>query len=242
MDESLTPKILIIVPAYNEEKSISNTLLELKLLTEKMRNIQICVINDGSKDQTAAIIEKFPVILINLPYNLGIGCAVQTGYKYACLHDYDIAIQFDADGQHSSEDLERLIQPLLKNQCDMVIGSRFLKKTNYKGSLSRRIGILFFSYLLSILTRSKVTDPTSGYRAINKKVIRLLAVNYPKDYPEAEVIAYLHKKGLLCKEIPVNMKPRLEGKSSITPIKSFYYMLEVTIAILMQKLMKKEEA
>ncbi len=239
MKDSSTLKILIIVPAYNEEKSIAHTLSELIQLTERLEDIDICVINDGSKDQTLSVVKEFPVILIDLPYNLGIGAAVQTGYKYAYLHNYDIAVQFDADGQHNSQDLENLIQPLLENTCDMVIGSRFIQKTGYKGAWNRRIGILFFSHLLSFLTGNKITDSTSGYRAINKTVIKQLALNYPKDYPEAEVIIYLHRKGLRCGEVSVAMNQRLQGKSSITPFKSIYYMLKVTLAILMQKLTRE---
>lgn len=239
MENLSKAKILIIIPAYNEEKSIANTLSDLKPLTKLSPNINICVINDGSTDQTAHIVKTFPVILVNLPYNLGIGATVQTGYKYAHFHNYDIAVQFDADGQHSGQDLEDLIQPLLRNECDMVIGSRFIKKTAYKGCWRRRTGILFFSYLLGLLTGKKVTDPTSGYRAINRTALKLLALSYPKDYPEAEIIAYLHKKGLRCQEISVNMNPRLEGKSSITPFKSVYYMVKVTLSILVQKLTKE---
>jgi glycosyltransferase involved in cell wall biosynthesis len=231
-------KILIIVPAFNEEESIATTLNKIELLRSNVEKLDVCVINDGSKDKTKEIVENYDVELINLPYNLGIGCAMQTGYKFASRNNYDIAIQFDADGQHNIEDFINLIEPLKQNKCDMVVGSRFVEKTEYKGSLLRRVGIYFFSNLLGLLTREKFTDPTSGYRAINKKVIHLFAVNYPKDYPEPEVLIFLHRKGYKIKEISVNMSERQAGKSSITPLKSVYYMTKVTISILMQNIIK----
>ncbi|MGH1092968.1 glycosyltransferase family 2 protein [Bacillus mycoides] len=232
------PKTLIIIPAYNEEEAIANTLTRLLELKEHFSALNICVINDGSQDKTAKIVTGFPVHLVNLTYNLGIGSAVQTGYKYAYENDYDIAIQFDADGQHNPEDLYKIIQPIAENQCDMVLGSRFTKKTAYKGSISRRIGIFYFTALLKLLTRQTFMDPTSGYRAINREVIKIFAYNYPKDYPEPEVLIHLKKKNLRIKEISVNMQERQGGQSSITPLKSAYYMIKVSLAILMQKIVK----
>ncbi|PPA70273.1 glycosyltransferase family 2 protein [Jeotgalibacillus proteolyticus] len=233
--------ILIIVPAYNEEKSISSTLSQLSEIKEELPVIDVCVINDGSKDNTSKIVKQYPdVILIDLPLNLGIGGAVQTGYKYAHRHGYSIAIQFDADGQHSAEDLTKLIQPIMDGEADMVIGSRFVQKTSYKGSLARRIGIYYFYLILKALTKQSFTDPTSGYRAKNANVIKLFANHYPKDYPEPEVLIQLYKKGFKSKEVTVNMNDRQEGESSITPLKTIYYMGKVTLAIFMQKIVRSK--
>jgi len=201
-------------------------------------NLEICVINDGSTDQTASIVRQRNVILLDLPHNLGIGGAVQTGYKYAYYHDFDIAVQFDADGQHGETELVKIIEPIVKNEADMVIGSRFVQKTAYKGSTIRRTGIFYFTGLLFLLTGKKYTDPTSGYRAKNKAVIKLFAFNYPRDYPEPEVIIYLNRKQLHVKEVSVEMKDRQGGTSSITPFKSIYYMVKVSISVLMQRIKK----
>jgi glycosyltransferase involved in cell wall biosynthesis len=233
-------RTLIIVPAYNEEESIGHTLRKLLSIKKNLPSIDICVINDGSKDQTAQVVRQFEdVVLIDLPYNLGIGGAVQTGYKYAYKMGYDVAVQFDADGQHNEADLIAVIQPIVNGETDMCIGSRFVQKTDYKGSIFRRIGIYYFELLLFLLTGKKYTDATSGYRAINKKVIELFAREYPKDYPEPEVILFLHRKNFRIKEISVHMKQRQGGSSSITPFRSIYYMLKVTLSILMQKLIKE---
>lgn len=232
------PRTLIIIPAYNEEEAIGDTLTKLLDLRNHFTDLEVCVVNDGSKDNTAQIVKTFDVNLINLPYNLGIGSAVQTGYKYAYQNGFDIAIQFDADGQHNPEDLYNIIKPIAENECDMVLGSRFTKKTAYKGSLSRRIGIFYFTALLKLLTKQTFMDPTSGYRAKNRKVIEIFSTNYPKDYPEPEVLIHLKKKGLRIHEISVNMQERQGGQSSITPLKSIYYMIKVSLSILMQKIVK----
>jgi glycosyltransferase involved in cell wall biosynthesis len=233
-------KILIIVPAYNEEDVIENTVRNLLDVKRVMKNIDICVINDGSHDLTKEILNKFDdITAIHLPFNVGIGGAVQTGYKYANEHGYDLAIQFDADGQHSEHELENIIQYLIDQNLDMVIGSRFLQKTDYKGSPFRRIGILYFQLLILLLTRKKITDATSGFRVVNKKVIQKFACNYPKDYPEPEVIIDLVKNGYQIAEKTVNMNARKGGKTSISTFRSFYYMLKVSLSILMRTIVKE---
>lgn len=233
------PKTLIIVPAYNEEASIRATLTNLLKLKARIPNLDICVVNDGSQDSTSQIVKSFDVIQLQLPLNLGIGGAVQTGYKYAFNNHYEIAVQFDADGQHNIEDLLALLQPIIEDEADMVVGSRFFQKTSYRGSIARRIGIYYFYSLLKLLTRQSFTDPTSGYRAINATVIELFAKSYPKDYPEPEVLILLYRKGLRIKEISANMQDRQGGVSSITPLRSMYYFSKVTLAILMQKIVKE---
>lgn len=233
-------KILIIVPAFNEEEAIGKTLQRLLKMKKHYRTIDICVINDGSIDQTVQVVNQYPeIILLDLPNNLGIGGAVQTGYKYAYQKEYDIAVQFDADGQHNEEDLVNLLVPIMEGQCDMSVGSRFIRKTDYSGNPLRRMGIYYFQFLIYLLTRQKFTDATSGYRAINRTVIELFAHEYPLDYPEPEVILFLHRKRLRVKEVSVNMMERQGGTSSITPFRSMYYMFKVTLSILMQKVIKE---
>lgn len=226
----MSKNVLVIIPAYNEEAAIRNTLLTL---------IQTCpydyiVVNDGSTDRTQDILDGYGFHHLDLPINLGIGGAMQTGYRYAFRKGYQYAIQLDADGQHNPKDLERLVTEIKQSGCDMVIGSRFLEKTNYKGSPFRRIGILYFCGLLYCLSQIKITDPTSGYRIVNRNVIREFAHHYPVDYPEVEVIAKLAKKGYKIKEIKVEMNRRQGGKSSITPLKSLYYMTKVTFTSLIR--------
>lgn len=223
-------KVLIIIPAYNEEDSIYNTVDKLT----RTCKYDYVVINDGSTDRTREILEENNFNYIDLPVNLGIGGAMQTGYKYALRNDYEYAIQLDADGQHDPEDLENLVNEIKQSNYDMVIGSRFVEKTNYKGSFMRRIGILYFYYLLLFISRIRVTDPTSGYRIVNKRVIEEFAKYYPVDYPEVEVIVKLTQKKYRIKEIKVEMKNRQGGKSSITPLKSLYYMTKVTFISLIR--------
>lgn len=238
-------RVLVIVPAYNEEEAIITTLDKLVQTKQQYANItiDICVVNDGSSDKTAMMVSEMDnMTLLDVPYNLGIGGAMQTGYKYAYENNYDIAVQFDADGQHNPEDLYTIIEPLVNDaqleNVDMIIGSRFVEKTDYKGAVTRRIGIFYFSQLLYLLTGERFTDPTSGFRAINKKVIKEFACRYPKDYPEPEVLIYLHRRGYKIAERSVNMKARQGGVSSITLMRSIYYMLKVTLSILMQKVIK----
>lgn len=232
--------VLIIVPAFNEEEAIENTINKLQKLRTTHSSVDICVINDGSRDRTAEIVRSHPdIILLDLINNLGIGGAVQTGFRYAHEFGYDVAVQFDADGQHNEEDLASIVRPVLAGDCDMCIGSRFVEKTAYEGSLARRFGIYYFQYLIFLLTGQKFTDATSGYRAMNKKVIALFAYDYPRDYPEPEVIIYLRRKKMVIIEKTVNMHARQGGVSSITPIKSLYYMFKVTLSIIMQKLIKE---
>lgn len=220
----MTSKILIIVPAYNEEQAIVGTVQQL----EQFQEYDYVVINDGSTDRTKEILEQHGFSHVTLPVNLGIGGAVQTGYRYAERFGYDYAIQLDADGQHNPEDLHHLVSEMKKRNVDMLIGSRFLEKSNYKGSLVRRTGILYFNYLLRIIARVNIMDPTSGYRIVNRRVIEWFAKDYPVDYPEVEVIVKLARKGFKVEETKVEMNARQGGESSITAVKSVYYMAKVT--------------
>lgn len=220
----MSSNVLIIIPAYNEEQSILQTVALLKQSTQ----YDYIVVNDGSTDQTQSILRNEDIESITLPINLGIGGAMQTGYKYAQRHGYEYAIQLDADGQHNPSDLDSLVTTIQKTGADMVIGSRFFKKTNYRGAVSRRAGIFYFYALLKLISGISITDPTSGYRIINKRVIDLFAKDYPVDYPEVEVLAKLAKKGYKLQEVKVEMNNRQNGTSSITNVKAFYYMVKVT--------------
>ncbi|QHS23505.1 glycosyltransferase family 2 protein [Virgibacillus sp. MSP4-1] len=236
-------KVLIIVPCFNEEAVIKNTLQKLLWAKKQMKtfSVDICVVNDGSTDQTAQILDSYreEVVVIHLPCNLGIGGAMQTGYKYACKKGYDYAIQFDADGQHNEKDIQYILHYIDNQQLDMTIGSRFLKKTDYKGSPFRRAGILYFQFFIFVLTGRKITDATSGFRVINRKVIEKFSANYPKDYPEPEVIIDLVKNGYQVEEITVHMNQREGGETSISHIRSLYYMLKVSLSIFMRTIVKE---
>jgi glycosyltransferase involved in cell wall biosynthesis len=216
--------VLVIIPAYNEEKTIRQTINKLI----NTSNFDYIVVNDGSLDRTKEILSTNHFHHLNLPVNMGIGGAMQTGYKYALEKGYTYAIQLDADGQHDPKDLKKLYEEIQRNECDMVIGSRFIEKTGYRGSFVRRIGIYYFSMILRFVTRLKITDPTSGYRIVNRKIIKEFSNYYPIDYPEVEVLVQLSQKKFKIKEIKVEMKARQGGKSSITPLKSTYYMAKVT--------------
>lgn len=222
-------KILAVIPAYNEEKTITAVIKEIRLYNPE---IDILVINDGSTDNTLKVVKSAGAMVINLPNNLGIGGAVQTGYIYANRRDYDIVIQVDGDGQHDPKDLQKLVSVIENNDADLVIGSRFLEKTDYESSFMRSLGIRFFSKLVSLLCGKNYYDTTSGYRAANKKAIELFSKYYPKDYPEVETIVYASKKGIRIQEVSVEMNQRQGGKSSITPLKSIYYMIKVTFALI----------
>lgn len=222
-------KYLAIIPAYNEGTNIYNVVKNIK---NSNSEFDIVVINDGSQDNTYSEAKRAGAKVINLSNNLGIGGAVQTGYLFAYNNNYDAAIQIDGDGQHDSKELNKLIEEIEKNEEDIVIGSRFVEKSKYKPSLFRNIGIKYFSMIVSFLCKMPYYDTTSGYRIVNRKAIEHFVKYYPQDYPEVETIVYAVKNGLKVKEIMVNMNQRQGGKTSITPIKSLYYMIKVTLALI----------
>jgi glycosyltransferase involved in cell wall biosynthesis len=225
-------KIIIIIPAYNEEKNINNVILSLK---QENSNFECLVINDGSKDDTQKMAESSGLAtVIQLPANLGIGGAVQTGFKYAFYHQFDYAIQFDGDGQHLATEIKHLLKPLQNQQCDVCIGSRFIQKTQgFQSTFMRRIGIKVFEVLNRLLIKQKITDSTSGFRAYNKETIAFLAANYPTDYPEPETIVLLGINDFKVTEVSVEMLERQGGEFSISGLKSAYYMIKVVLAMLM---------
>lgn len=233
------PKVLVIVPAYNEQDNLSNLVQELRQIEPK---IDILVINDNSQDRTAELCAQLAVNTIHLPCNLGIGGAVQTGYKYASSHQYEFAVQVDGDGQHKPQHILDLLQPLYLGNADLVIGSRYIKKIGFQSTIMRRFGIKYFSLLINLLIHQKVTDPTSGFRACNKKVIDLFSRYYPEDYPEPESIVFIVRNGFSILEVPVVMLERLGGTSSIKSFKTIYYMIKVSLAIIIDKLRRVVEA
>jgi glycosyltransferase involved in cell wall biosynthesis len=224
-------KILAIIPAYNEQDAIASTVSNLK---REVLNLDILVINDGSRDDTAAEARGTgQAMVVSLPCNLGIGGAVQTGFKYAARHHYDIAIQYDADGQHLAHEIDKLIAPLLAGEVDVTIGSRFLGESGFRSTFARRIGISMFRWLNSFLIGQTITDNTSGFRAYNRESIAFLAEHYPMDYPEPEAIILLARHNFRLAEVSVAMQERQGGVSSINFWRSVYYMIKVMLAILM---------
>ena len=230
----MAPKILVIVPAYNESGNVGRTIKEIH---RNQPDMNIVVINDGSTDSTRQEAQAALVPVVSLPFNLGIGGAVQTGFVYAVDNGFDMALQIDGDGQHDPAFIQALIDPLLRDECDMVIGSRFIGPyQGYRSSFVRRIGIHFFASLISLLTGYKVTDSTSGFRAFNQKALRVFSRSYPTDFPEPESIVMAKRFGLRLTEVPVQMRKRLVGHSSIRYLITLYYMLKVTFAILLDLL------
>lgn len=226
-------KSLVIIPAYNEEKSIENTVRDIE---ENAPEFDYIIVNDCSKDATLEICRGKGMHVLNLPVNLGIGGAVQTGYLYALQNKYDYAIQFDGDGQHDAKYLHEMRDYMIQNQTDMLIGSRYITKEGFQSSSLRRFGIRYFSVLIKLLTKARVTDPTSGMRMVNKDIIAIYANTYPKDYPEPESVVAILQMGKKVEEYPVIMRERKEGVSSISPLKSVYYMIKVTLAILVENM------
>jgi hypothetical protein len=222
-------RVLVILPAFNEAETIVPVIRELK---REAPEYDLVVIDDGSHDETARIVEGLEgVDLLRLPYNLGIGGAMQTGYKYALRNGYDIAVQCDADGQHPVDRVKDLVAHVEAGDADLIVGSRYVADTSYTPSLSRRVGKSILSRLVDAVAGRGITDTTSGFRAANRNVIRAFAQHYPEDYPEAEALVILHKSGLKAAEIPVEMRPRQGGRTSIRPMHAAYYMIKVGLAI-----------
>ncbi len=225
-------KVLVIIPAYNEEESILGVIEDLK---QNAPFVDCLVVNDGSNDDTALILKEHCIPHIDLVRNLGIGGAVQTGYKYALQHGYDIAVQFDGDGQHSAAYIKDLIAPIQRREADLVVGSRFKgDESEFKSTAMRRLGIGILSVVLKLASTNKIEDVTSGFRAADRRAIELFAAYYPDDYPEPESLALVARKGLKVAEVPVSMNERSGGVSSIKKRDSVYYMIKVTLAILVQ--------
>lgn len=231
MDVNARHRILIIVPALNEAGHIGRVIEQIK---QGPIACDIAVIDDGSTDGTAAEAARHGAAVLPLPFNLGIGGAVQTGFQYALSGGYDIAVQMDGDGQHDAQYLPQLLAPVIAGQADMAVGSRFMAPSDgFKSSRARRVGIHFFVSLIGMLTGVRITDPTSGFRAHNKKMIAVFARYYPHDFPEPEAIVLASRMKVRIAEVAVVMRARQGGESSIGRLKSVYYMIKVTSAILL---------
>ncbi|MBL7883175.1 MAG: glycosyltransferase family 2 protein [Bacteroidia bacterium] len=226
-------KIAAIVPAYNEEKAIAIVVNDINT-TQLPENysIDVIVVNDCSKDATESIIANLKCIALNLPINLGIGGAVQTGFKYALDNGFDYAIQIDGDGQHPASEIHKLVNHAIENNCDVVIGSRFISKEGFQSSPLRRFGINYFKWLNRFLVGTIITDSTSGFRLINKKTLELVSEYYPDEYPEPEAIILYSLNKLNMGEVQVQMRERQAGVSSINTSASIYYMFKVSLAII----------
>ncbi len=226
-------KKLVIIPAYNEEASIVNTVQDI---LDHAPGFDYVVINDCSKDRTLQRCRENGLNVIDLPVNLGIGGGIQTGYRYAVEHGYDVAVQFDGDGQHDASYLQAMADRLERDDLDMVIGSRFIENEGFQSTGLRRFGINFFKFLIKLLYGGTITDATSGMRMCSRRVMEEFSVDYPQDYPEPETVARLLRKKYKVREIPVVMRERSAGTSSINPAKSVYYMIKVSLAILVERL------
>lgn len=225
-------KCLAIVPAYNEEKSIYDVVTKIK----EMNICDVVVINDGSRDNTSSEARRAGATVIDSIQNLGIGGAVQTGYKYAFYNDYDCAFQVDGDGQHDPKYIKDMIEEMSKTNVDILIGSRFVAQTSYRQTALRKIGGNFISFVIKVLSGKRIWDPLSGYRLINKSVIKEFAKKYPTDYPEPETNLAMLLKGYKIEEMPMEMKQREHGKSFVTPVTAVWYMIKVSIALVIVKI------
>ncbi len=233
-------RLLVIVPAYNEEDNIVATVRGIQEAKVDNCDVDILVVNDCSKDNTLGVLKTLSVNYLNLPNNLGIGGAMQSGYKYAFRNGYDFAVQMDGDGQHDPDYLKSIVSPLMEGSADLVVGSRFIDKEGFQSSWQRRMGIRILSMLIYICTGTKISDVTSGFRAANRKTIELFVNEYAVDYPEPESLVCTLLQGIRVQEIPVLMRERVNGVSSISATKSIYYMFKVSMAIVLKKIAGKK--
>jgi glycosyltransferase involved in cell wall biosynthesis len=222
------PRCLAIVPAFNEAGSIAEVVSEIRDFDPQ---IEVLVVDDGSLDATAAVAEAAGARVLRLPINLGIGGAVQAGYLYAFERGFDLAVRLDGDGQHDAGELGRLLEPIFSRRADLTIGTRFAEHRSYRAPLVRRVGIGLFAALVSLRVQQRMTDTTSGFRAVNRRGIRLFAADYPHDYPEVESVVTAARGDLRVCEVPVAMRERASGSSSITTFRSFYYVVKVLLAL-----------
>ena len=220
---------IAVVPAFNEQQNVGRVIEEIRAFDP---GLDIVVVDDGSVDSTAAVARQHGAVVLRLPFNLGIGGAVQTGFRYAFEHGYELAVRVDGDGQHDPAQLDRVIAPVLAGEADIAVGSRFVEEAQgYRSSRSRRVGIRLLALVVSRIVGRRVTDTTSGFQALNRRGIALFARDYPHDYPEVEATVMVSKHRLHSVEVPVSMRERSSGRSSITAIRSVYYMIKVLLAI-----------
>lgn len=224
-------KTLVIIPAFNEAPRIARVIADVRAA---LANTDIVVVNDGSRDDTARGAREAGARVLTLPFNLGYGVALQTGYKYALAYGYDFVLQMDADGQHEARDLPKLLAAVQSERADVAIGSRFLNGTPYHATFARRAGMKLFAAIASALTRTHVTDPTSGFQALNRRVVEYYASSaYPVDYPDADVLLMLHYAGFRFTEVPVTMYPSARGQSMHDGLRPLYYIFKMFLSIFM---------
>jgi glycosyltransferase involved in cell wall biosynthesis len=224
------PRRLVIIPAYNEARSLPGVLREVRAAVP---DFDVLVVNDGSRDETSDVARSEGCAVLDLCFNLGIGGAVQAGFKYAVEGGYDVAVQVDGDGQHPADQIEALSRPILDAGFDMVVGSRYLAPGPYEGGRLRRLGNTVLSRMCSFLSGQGVSDSTSGFRAYGARALAYLAHRYPTDYPEPESIVLLARRGMRVAEVPVRMRERQYGNSSITGVRPLYYMIKVGLALVL---------
>ena len=224
------PRVLVIVPAYNEEESLSATLDELR---RKAPGLDVLVVDDGSRDRTAQVARDCGVPVVRHPVNLGVGGALQTGFRWALRQGYSVGVQLDADGQHDPAYLEVLLEPVLGGTCDVSIGSRYIARSGYRAPLARRLGMLLFSSIVRLTVGQRITDTTSGFRAYGRDVMEICQHDFPKDFPDAPLLIDLARRGFRLSEVPVQMRAREAGRSFYTLTKSLYYPYKNMLASLM---------
>ncbi|MFL5935822.1 MAG: glycosyltransferase family 2 protein [Gaiellaceae bacterium] len=223
-------RAIALVPALNEEGTIAAVIAELRAFDSEL---EILVIDDGSHDRTAEVARRSGARVLRLPFNLGIGGAVQTGFRYAFENGFELAVRVDGDGQHDPSQLAAVVEPVVRGDTDIAVGSRYLaaRGDGYRSSATRRVGIRLLARVVSLLTRQRITDPTSGFQALNRKAIMLFAADYPHDYPEVEAVVLVERHRLRLVEVPIAMRPRTSGRSSIRTLSSVYYMVKVLLAL-----------
>ena len=231
-------KILIIIPAYNEEARIGDVILRVR---DVQPDVSVVIIDDGSHDNTAEAARTAGAVVISHPFNLGYGVAIQTGYKYALAKGFDFVVQMDGDGQHDPAFIPQILAPVLQGETDLALGSRFLGEESYDPSPVRRAGMAFFCKLLSLLIGTKITDSTSGFQAFNRRVIRFFSTEiFPWDYPDADLLLTLHRAGFRIKEVPVRMYASVSGKSMHSGLKPIYYIFKMLLSMFVTLLRKKD--
>ena len=226
-------RVLVIVPAYDEEASLPGTLDELRRVAPAF---DVLVVDDGSRDGTARVARARGIAVVRHAVNLGVGGALQTGFRWAVEHGYDVGVQLDADGQHDPADLQALVEPVLRGDCDVSIGSRFVARSGYRAPAARRLGMLLFSAVVRVALRQRITDTTSGFRAYGRAVMEVGPRDFPRDFPDAPLLITLARRGFRLQEVPVAMRERRAGKSFYTFGKSLYYPYKNLLASLMELL------
>jgi glycosyltransferase involved in cell wall biosynthesis len=229
------PRVLVIVPAHNEQDSLPRTLDEIR---QRAPQVDILVVDDGSRDGTREAARGRGVPVVSHTVNLGVGGALQTGFRWAIERGYDVGVQLDADGQHDPGSLAALLEPVLAGQCDVCIGSRYVSRTGYRAPAARRLGMVVFSELVSAILRQRITDTTSGFRAYNRPVMEVCQRDFPKDFPDAPLLIALARRGFRLSEVAVEMRERRAGQSFYTLGKSLYYPYKNLLASLMALLQR----